>query len=71
MGPQIENVGSPSFDKDAKLSSRLSGVDVAGVQDGSWSRLCFVWFYLTAKPSHIRPDVDGLACFLHRPTVYG
>jgi hypothetical protein len=26
--------------------------------------------YLAAKPSHVGADVDGLACFLHRPTVY-
>jgi hypothetical protein len=26
--------------------------------------------YLLAKPSHIGANVDGLACFLHRPKVY-
>jgi hypothetical protein len=26
--------------------------------------------YLAAKPSHVGLDVDGLACLLHRPTVY-
>jgi hypothetical protein len=25
--------------------------------------------YLVAKPSHMRFDVDGLACILHHPTV--
>jgi hypothetical protein len=30
-----------------------------------WRRL-----YLAAKPSHVRVDVDGLACPLHHPTAY-
>jgi hypothetical protein len=32
--------------------------------------LCLATLYLAAKPSHIGVDVDGLAYFLHRPTVY-
>jgi hypothetical protein len=28
------------------------------------------WLYLAAKPSHVGVDVDGLACPMHRPTVY-
>jgi hypothetical protein len=28
-----------------------------------------IWLYLTAKPSHVGGDVDGLAYPLHRPTV--
>jgi hypothetical protein len=51
------------------LGSR--GGDVAGARNGSWSRLCLVWFCLATKPSHVRDNVDGLACFLHCPTVYG
>jgi hypothetical protein len=27
----------------------------------------FAWL----RPSHVGADVDRLACFLHRPTVYG
>jgi hypothetical protein len=53
-----------SLDKDAWLSARLLGVDVTGARDGSWSCLC-----LAAMPSHMGADVDGLACFLHCPTV--
>jgi hypothetical protein len=30
--------------------------------------LCFA---LVAKLFHVRADVDGLACRLHRPTNYG
>jgi hypothetical protein len=26
--------------------------------------------YMAAKPSHVGGNVDGLAYFLHRPTVY-
>jgi hypothetical protein len=68
---QTENVCSLRSDKDARLSSWLSGVDVVGAQDGSWSHLCFTWLYLAAKPSHMRGYVDGLACRLHRPTNCG
>jgi hypothetical protein len=31
--------------------------------------LCLTMLYLVAKPSHVRPDVDTLACSLHHPTV--
>jgi hypothetical protein len=71
VGPQAEDVGSQSLDKDARLSSRLSGVDVAGVRDGSWGRIYFTELYLAAKPSHVGVDVDGLAYLLHHSTVYG
>jgi hypothetical protein len=29
------------------------------------------WFYLVAKPSHVRIDVDGLSYSLHHPTACG
>jgi hypothetical protein len=34
--------------------------------------LFLAMLYLAAKPSHVGGgvDVDGLACFLHHPTVY-
>jgi hypothetical protein len=36
------------------------GVEVDIGRDGSW-RCCFTaWLYLTAKPSHVGVDVDGL-----------
>jgi hypothetical protein len=28
------------------------------------------WPCLVTKPSHVKVDVDGLACPLHRPMVY-
>jgi hypothetical protein len=31
---------------------------------------CLVMLYLVAKPSHVKVDVDGLAYFLHCPTVH-
>jgi hypothetical protein len=71
VGPQTGNIGSPSLDKDARLSSRLPGVDVVGARDSSWSCLHFIWLYLAAKPSHLGSDMDGLACSLHRPMVCG
>jgi hypothetical protein len=37
---------------------------------GSWRRRC-AGLYLSAKPSHMRLDVDGLACPLHHPMVCG
>jgi hypothetical protein len=46
------------------------GAEVDNAQDGSW-RHCFVaWLYLAAKPSHMRVDVDELACPLHGPMAY-
>jgi hypothetical protein len=71
MEPQTRNVGSPSLDKDVRLSSGLPGIDVVGARDGTWSRLCFAWFYLAVKSSHMGADVDGLAFLLHRPMAYG
>jgi hypothetical protein len=29
------------------------------------------WLYMEAKPSYVGAGVDGLACSMHRPTVYG
>jgi hypothetical protein len=52
--PQTGNVSSLSLDKDARLSSGLLGVNVAGAWDDSWSRFCFVGLCFTAKPSHMR-----------------
>jgi hypothetical protein len=52
--PQTGNVSLPSLDKDARLSSRLLGVNVAGAWDDSWSRLCFVGLCFAAKPSDMR-----------------
>jgi hypothetical protein len=58
-GSQSGNVGSPSLDKDSRLSSQLSGADVAGGQDGSWGCLYFALLYLDTKPSHVGAEVDG------------
>jgi hypothetical protein len=71
VGPQTGNVSSSSLDKDARLSSWLPGVDVAGAWNGTRGRFCFIWLYLFAKPSHVGVDVDKLAYLLHRPMVYG
>jgi hypothetical protein len=60
VGPQTENVGFPSLDKDARLASGLSGVNVAGVQDGSWSHLWFIWHCLAAKSFHVEADVGAV-----------
>jgi hypothetical protein len=51
--------------------SRFLSTEVDGAQDGSWRRCCFAWPYFTAKPSHMRVDVDGLAYPLHHPIVCG
>jgi hypothetical protein len=37
--PQTRNIGSSRLDKDARLSSALLGIDVAGARYGSWGRL--------------------------------
>jgi hypothetical protein len=71
VGPQVGDVGSQSLDKDVRLSSWLTGIDVAGVRDDSWGHLHFALFYLVAKPSHVGTNVDGLAYLLHHPMVYG
>jgi hypothetical protein len=57
------------LDKDARPSSRLLGVDVVGARDGSCGYLYFSWLYLTAMPSHVGGDVDGLS--LSRCVVVG
>jgi hypothetical protein len=59
------------LDKDARLSSRLLGVDVVGARDGSCGYLYFSWLYLTAMPSHVGGGggVDGLS--LSRCVVVG
>jgi hypothetical protein len=56
---------------DARLSSRLPSVDVAGAQDGSWARLCFTLLFLAGNPSYMGADVDGIASLLHHRTVCG
>jgi hypothetical protein len=35
----------------------------------SWRDSFTMWLYLTAKPSHVGVDVDGLAYTLHHPMV--
>jgi hypothetical protein len=69
VGLQIGNVDSLSFDKDAWLPDGCLGANVAGARDGSWSRLCFIWFCFAGMPSHVGVDVNGLACFLHQRMV--
>jgi hypothetical protein len=68
--PQTGNVGSSILDKDAWLLAGLPDTKVAGARDSSWSLLCIIWLCLAAKPFDMGVDVDGLACFLHHPTVY-
>jgi hypothetical protein len=51
----------------------LSGILVAKVdntQDDSWRGSFTKRFYLAVKPSHVGVNADGLACPLHRATVY-
>jgi hypothetical protein len=48
----------------------ILGAEVDVAQDGSWGRCFTVWLYLSAKPSHVGVDVDGLACLLHHPMAY-
>jgi hypothetical protein len=69
VGPQTENVDLSSLEKDARLSSWLPSIDVAGARDSSWGRLHFALLYLAAKPSDVGANMDGLACHLHRPTI--
>jgi hypothetical protein len=40
-----------------------------GAQDSSWRCHCFNQLYFAAMPSYMVIDVDGLACYLHHPTV--
>jgi hypothetical protein len=40
---------------------------VAGARDGFWGGHDLTLLRLAAKISHVRADVDGLACCLHRP----
>jgi hypothetical protein len=54
-----------SFFLAPRRSSRFPGVLVVEVDDtwdDSWRHCFTVWFYLTAKHSHVEVDVDGLAC---------
>jgi hypothetical protein len=55
----------------ARLSCRLLGDDVVGVQDVFWRSCRLALLHLVAKPSHVGVDVDGLACRLRCPTNYG
>jgi hypothetical protein len=52
-----------------EVGQSLPSAEVVGVRGGSWSRRCFAKLYLAVKPSHVGADMDGLACWLHRPTV--
>jgi hypothetical protein len=69
VGPRLKTLVHRSWTGILGRSSWFPGAEVAGVQDGSWSRHCFAWLYLAAKPSHMGADVDGLACLLHCPAV--
>jgi hypothetical protein len=46
------------------------GAEVDDAQNDSWGGNFEAWLYMAAKPSHLRVDVDGLACPLHHPTVH-
>jgi hypothetical protein len=71
VGPQAGDFSSQGLDKDAQLSSRLSGVEVVGVRDGSLGRLHFALLYLVAKTSHVGANIDELAYLLHYPMACG
>jgi hypothetical protein len=60
-----------SSQKTARLSSRLSGVNVAGARDDLWGCHCLAFLRLAAMLSHMGADVDGLAYRLHQPTNGG
>jgi hypothetical protein len=47
----------------------LPGAEVAGAWNNFWSHRYFIGLYLTAKPSHMGVDLDGLAYFLDCSTV--
>jgi hypothetical protein len=47
----------------------ILGVEVDDVQDDSCRGRFTVWFYLSAKHSHMGVDVDGLAFPLHQRMV--
>jgi hypothetical protein len=49
----------------ARLSSWLSGVDMAGAWDDFWGCHHLALLHLAAKLSHVGADVDGLDCRLH------
>jgi hypothetical protein len=51
-------------------SSWFPDPEVDDAQNGSWRCYRFPRLYMAARPSHVRADVDGLACPLHRPMVY-
>jgi hypothetical protein len=55
----------------ARLSSWLSGVDVAGARDNFWGCHHIALLHLAAKLFHVGADVDGLTYRLHRPTDWG
>jgi hypothetical protein len=71
VGPQAGDVDSSSLDKDARLSSRIPGANVAGARGGSWSGHHISSACLAAKLFHVGADVDGSAYHLDQPTVYG
>jgi hypothetical protein len=45
------------------------GDEVDDARDNSWRDSFTMWLYLTAKPSHMGVDVDGLTYPLHRPMI--
>jgi hypothetical protein len=55
----------------AWLSSRLTGVDVAGDRDDIWGCHHLALLRLFAKPSHMGVDLEGLACHLCYRMNYG
>jgi hypothetical protein len=46
------------------------GAEVDDARDGSWRRCFTAWLYMTAKPSHMGVNVDGLAYPLYHPRAY-
>jgi hypothetical protein len=48
----------------------ILGAEVDDVQDESWRGSFVKRLYLSAKPSHMGVDVNGLAYPLHRPTAH-
>jgi hypothetical protein len=48
----------------------ILGVEVDDARDDSWRGSFMVWLYLTAEPSHVGINVDGLGYPLHCPTIH-
>jgi hypothetical protein len=47
----------------------IFGADMDDARDYSWRHCFTAWLYLAANPSHMRVNMDGLACSLHHPTT--